>query len=236
MPAVPFSCPHCGNKLDLSPFAPGTTIACSSCQQHLSVPTIQTQIPQATQAEGSQLFAIDTASPRRTRSRKRTRRGRNQKRERNRNEDSDQTTNLILGIAGASMLFIGFFCPIISVPIVGGMSYFRMLDISMSTNADFTAIHFAALLVITASIASFIVVATKQYVWLCSAGVGAGIAILLTLVKYFDAKQAAGSAPSETPAFARELVKAMSFQLDFGLAVVGIGTLLLFIAAFFPAK
>jgi len=134
------------------------------------------------------------------------------------------------------MLFIGFFCPIISVPVIGGMSYFRMLDISMSTNSDFTTIHLAALLVIIASIASFIVVATKQYVWLCSAGVGAGIAILLTLVKYFDAKQVAGAVPSETPAFARELVQSLSFQLDFGLAVVGIGTLLLFVAAFFPAK
>ena len=134
------------------------------------------------------------------------------------------------------MLFIGFFCPIISVPIVGGMSYFRMLDISMSASSEFTSIHFAALLVITSSIASFIVVATKQYVWLCSSSVGAGIAFILTLVKYFEAKQAAGYTPSEAPAFARELVKAMSFQLHFGLAVVGIGTILLFIAAFFPAK
>ena len=235
MSTVPFSCPHCGAKLDLSPFAPGTAIACSSCQQHLSVPTVQTQTPQATHTE-SPLFAVDTASPRRTKTRKRTRRGRNQKRNRGRKEDSDQTTNLILGIAGASMLFIGFFCPIVSIPIIGGMSYFRLLDISMEANSDFTAMHFAALLVITASIASFIIVATKQYVWLCSAGIGTGIAILLTLVKYLDAKQVANSAPSETPAFARELVKAMSFQLDFGLAVVGIGTILLFIAAFFPAK
>jgi len=51
-----------------------------------------------------------------------------------------------------------------------------------------------------------------------------------------DVAVTAGYTPSEAPVFARELVKAMSFQLHFGLAVVGIGTILLFIAAFFPAK
>jgi hypothetical protein len=32
------NCPHCQTILDLSPFAPGTVIACANCQQHLTIP------------------------------------------------------------------------------------------------------------------------------------------------------------------------------------------------------
>ena len=32
------NCPHCQTVLDLSPFAPGTVIACANCQQNLTVP------------------------------------------------------------------------------------------------------------------------------------------------------------------------------------------------------
>lgn len=31
-------CPHCQTVLDVSPFAPGTVIACGNCQQNLTVP------------------------------------------------------------------------------------------------------------------------------------------------------------------------------------------------------
>ena len=31
-------CPHCQTVLDVSPFAPGTVIACANCQQKLTVP------------------------------------------------------------------------------------------------------------------------------------------------------------------------------------------------------
>jgi hypothetical protein len=141
-----------------------------------------------------------------------------------------------LGVAGASMLFIGFFCPIFSIPVLGGISYLRGLEITMQSNSSFTVFHFAGLLVITASIASFIIVVTKLYSWLCTTGIAAGIAILMTLANYFDLKQTMNSGPSEMPNVLIEFTKAFVVQLGFGLAVVGVGTVLLFVAAFFPAK
>jgi len=246
-----FACPHCGQSLQMAAAAPAPVTPTPV----VPAPSVPVATPAALPTGATPVqpipqnpFAIDKDPPpsRRSSSRRGSDRGSRQSRTKSRKsrrrgryskEDSDQTTNLILGVAGASMLLIGFFCPILSSPLFGGWSYLSGLEIS--NQFGFTAFNFAAWLLLAASIASFIIVATKPCVWLCSTGIGAGIAILITLASYFDMKQTMSAVTDGVygvPSPILEITKAVVIQLGFGLAIVGVGTGLLFVAAFFPAK
>ena len=120
----------------------------------------------------------------------------------------------ILGIAGCLITFVGVFMPIISIPIVGDMNYFR--------NGEGDGIF---LLVLSAS--SLVLVVTKFFQWLWVTG-GASLALVCFTFTNFQQKF------SETKEeVARELegnifagigeVMIDSVQLKWGWAVMVIG-------------
>lgn len=151
----------------------------------------------------------------------------------------DQTVNLSLGIAGSVVLFVGFFCPVISIPIVGGMNYLTVLE-KQFENETFNELGASAALIIVASLASLILAIQKQFPWLWATGVGAALAVLITFAKFVSIKRELNkSMDAELDGNPFEGIARMATEavrLDFGLAIVLVGAGLLVAAAVVPGK
>jgi hypothetical protein len=119
-----------------------------------------------------------------------------------------------LGVLGAFCLAIGAFAPLISLPEVGGITYVR------SGNGVMLAMALIAL-----------ALALRNYcAWLLPVGLTA-MAMSITTVR------SARSLVIGSPASASGLPETPPpIQLDWGLAVLGVGTLLLFAAAFLKPR
>ena len=114
-----------------------------------------------------------------------------------------------LGVLGAFCLAVGAFAPIVSLPEVGGITYIR------SGNGVMLAIALIAL-----------AIALRNYcAWLLPVALTA-VAMVITTVR--SARSLIIAERPATPVG----VTPPPVQLDWGLAVLGVGTLLLFAAAF----
>jgi len=154
-------------------------------------------------------------------------------------EKLDQTVNLWLGIAGCGALFVGFFCPVISVPVIGGMSYFTVLE-KQAEQGSFNELGLCAVLVILASLASLFLAIQKQFAWLWATGAAAALAVVITFVSFMSMKQEMGrrldTEMGDNPFAGLAQMAVEAIRLDFGLAIVLIGAGLLGAAAAVPGK
>lgn len=77
----------------------------------------------------------------------------------------------MLGLAGSGLLFLGVFMPIVSIPIVGSMTYF------MNGRGDGT-------IVLVLAVASLILTLSRQYTWLWATGAASLGMMIFTFVNF----------------------------------------------------
>jgi hypothetical protein len=145
----------------------------------------------------------------------------------------DFSLNIMLGLGGAAALLLGFFCPIMRLPIIGSMSYLSFIGLLVREGAV-SEMTISAFLVLAAVGVAVITAAIKQPPLFWIPGIGGACATLLTVGKYLwmqgEMAQRMKKDLDGNP-FAG-LAKAMvqSVSLDFGIGVIVIGAGL-FIAA-----
>lgn len=131
----------------------------------------------------------------------------------------------IIGIIGAGLLFAGVFMPVLSVPIVGSVNYFR------NGQGDGT-------IILALAAASIILALTKNHKWLMMTGILSMGLLAFTLynvnstigaAKSKLAKEASGGLFGGIAALAAE-----SVQLEWGWAVMFAGAALLITTSLLP--
>jgi hypothetical protein len=154
-------------------------------------------------------------------------------------QSGDSTLNVILGFAGAGALLLGFFCPIIRLPIIGSMSYLNILGLQLK-KGDANELTIAAFLTLLGMIGGVVVAVIKrrQLFWL--PGVAGATAALLTVAIFIriqmDMSRNMDRDLKDNPFRGLAEALAQSVSLDFGIGVIVIGTALLIAAAVVPEK
>lgn len=144
----------------------------------------------------------------------------------------------MLGCGGAAALLLGFFCPILRLPIIGSMSYLGFMGMLVREDA-MSEMTVSAFLVIAAVVLAVLIAIAKQPPLFWIPGVAGVLAALLTLGKYFWLQgEMARSMKKDLEGnpfagLAQAMVQAVS--LDFGIGVIVIGTALIIAAAVVPA-
>jgi hypothetical protein len=123
-------------------------------------------------------------------------------------------TKHMLGLIGSIVLFIGVFAPIMSVPIVGNINYFR------NGEGDGT-------LILILAVVSLVLVLTKKYNGLWFTGVGSLAVLAFTFInfqtKMADMKSKMESQLSGNPFRGLADVAMQSVQLQWGMALLIVG-------------
>ncbi len=133
---------------------------------------------------------------------------------------------LLLGIIGSALLILGVFCPIVSIPIIGGMNYFQ------NGKGDGT-------IVLVLAAGSAVLALARQFQWLWFTGGGSLGMLIFTFVRFQslmkDAKRGLSSDLRGNPfAGAAEGLFDSVVQLQWGFAILVIGSVLVIAAAAIP--
>ena len=151
----------------------------------------------------------------------------------------DSTLNVMLGFAGAGALLLGFFCPIIRLPIIGSMSYLNVLGLQLK-KGDVNELTIAAFLTLAGMVGGVVVAVVKrrQLFWLPA--IAGATAALLTVAIFIriqmDMSRNLDRNLKDNPFRGLAEALAQSVSLDIGIGVVVIGTALLIAAAVVPEK
>ncbi len=134
---------------------------------------------------------------------------------------------MLLGLAGAALLFIGAFLPIVSLPAVGSVNYFN------NGQGDGTILIALALI-------SALLVLIKRYKFLLVTG---GLSLVLLGYTFFalnariaDAKAALEAQLAGNPFIGIAQAAMQSVQMQWGWAVLVLGAVLLLAAWFMDSK
>jgi hypothetical protein len=132
-----------------------------------------------------------------------------------------------LALVGSALLFVGVFCPIVSVPIVGQMNYFQ------NGKGDGTI-----LLVLAA--ASAIIAVAKRFRLLWLTGGGALVLLIITFIRFqlklSEMKSQVKSDLHDNPFAGLADLAIESVQIQWGLAILVLGSVLVISAAAMRAK
>jgi F0F1-type ATP synthase membrane subunit c/vacuolar-type H+-ATPase subunit K len=130
-----------------------------------------------------------------------------------------------LGLAGAGVLFVGVFLPVLRMPVVGSINYFH------NGKGDGTILLILAL-------ASMTVTLRKKYEWLVATAVPSTVLLVLTFLGVrYRLGQISSSLQSDladNPFKGLAEMFAGAVQLEYGWAVLAVGCALLLAAAFLP--
>lgn len=142
-----------------------------------------------------------------------------------------------LGLSGTAALVMGFFCPILRLPIIGTLSYLGFIGLMIRKGAV-SEMTISAVLVLVAIAAAIVVAVIRKPLGYWIPGGLAACAALLTCVKYFgqmSQMQKGMKKDLQGNPFAG-LAEAMiqTVSLDFGFGIVVIGAALLIAAAVVP--
>jgi hypothetical protein len=127
----------------------------------------------------------------------------------------DFSKKQIAGLVGSIVLFIGVFCPIVSIPMIGSINY--------SKGDGIIILVFAAI--------SIIVTLIKKYEWLWFTGLGSLGVILFTFVNFQMKMSEMKSKLAGNPFSGLADVVLQSVQLQWGLGILIIGIILIIVAA-----
>ena len=133
----------------------------------------------------------------------------------------------MIGLSGAVFLFMGVFCPIISMPLMGSMNYFQ------NGKAD------GVIVLVAAAMAGFLCLAGK-YRWLLLPGLGSAVTLAITYrnfsLKMNEAKEKFNSELFNN--FFKGLTDAafQSVQFQWGWAILILGTVLVIAAGLMREK
>jgi hypothetical protein len=133
----------------------------------------------------------------------------------------------IIGLMGAFILFVGVFCPIISVPIMGSMNYFQ------NGRSE------GALVIVAAALAGLLSL-TGGYRWLLLPGIGSAVMIASTYYHYYSKIHAARE--NINSGLIDNLFKGLAdtafltIQFQWGWAILITGSVLITAAGFMKEK
>jgi hypothetical protein len=96
----------------------------------------------------------------------------------------DCTVNMLLGLGGAGALLLGFFCPILRLPIIGSMSYLSFVGLLVREGAA-SEMTISAFLVLAAVVLALLVAILQHPTWFWIPGIAGVAAALVTLGKFF---------------------------------------------------
>jgi hypothetical protein len=134
---------------------------------------------------------------------------------------------MIFGIIGALVLILGVFAPIVSVPIMGTMNYFQ--------NGEGDGI----IILVLAAVA-LVISLTRLYKLLWIPFAGCAGTLTFTFVRFqqgmSDARAEMQAELADNPFAGIAEVALQSVQLQWGFAVLIIGTILLLLGAGLPAR
>ena len=153
-------------------------------------------------------------------------------------DKSETSLNIMLGLGGAAALLLGFFCPVLRLPIIGGMSYLGFVGLMVRAGAV-SEMTISAVLVLLAVVVAAIAAAVKQPTLFWVPGIASCLAALLTLGKYLwmqgemASKMKADLEGNPFAGLAQAMAQAVS--LDFGFGVIVIGAALVIAGAAVPA-
>ena len=134
---------------------------------------------------------------------------------------------LLMGLIGSALLILGVFCPIVSIPIIGGMNYFQ------NGKGDGT-------IVLVLAVGSAVFALARQFRWLWFTGGGSLGMLIFTFVRFQalmkDAKRGLSSDLRGNPfAGAAEGLFDSVVQLQWGFAILVIGSVLVIASAAIPS-
>lgn len=150
----------------------------------------------------------------------------------------DVMVNMLLGLGGAGALLLGFFCPILRLPIIGSMSYLGFMGLLVREGAV-SEMTISGFFVIAAIVVALVAAVAKQPPLFWVPGISGCLAAVLTIGKYFWLQGEMASKMKKDldgnpfAGLAQAMVQAVS--LDFGIGVIVIGAALIIAAAVVPA-
>jgi len=224
-------CPNCQQLLEIPPSQAGQVAACPHCQNSLQIPTatLVTPIPpanpsvpnsEAIAGPGEVFISTEQRPARRQRHSPSGRRS--NRNERSRGREGDDTFNKILAFAGAGILFIGVFCPFMTM---GGFSL-DCFDKGKGVGVT--------ILLLAGTSAGCALVGELKFLWFT--GITAiwlpGFDVMQFLMRKSEAKRALRDSPFGD--LAGETMNQMS--VGWGFAILLVGALLVVSAAAKPVK
>jgi hypothetical protein len=140
----------------------------------------------------------------------------------------DLSLNTMLGLGGAAVSLLGFFCPIIRLPFIGGMSYLSFVGLMVREGAV-SEMTVSAFLVLAAVVAGVMAAVIQQPPLFWVSGIGGAIASVLTVGKYLwmQNEMARGMKKdlegNPFAGLAQAVVQSVGLDFGIGLIVIGAG-------------
>lgn len=150
----------------------------------------------------------------------------------------DHSINIMLGLGGAAALLLGFFCPILRLPIIGSMSYLSFIGLLVREGAV-SEMTISAILVLASVGLSILVAVLKQPPLFWVPGISGCLAAVLTIGKYLWMQGEMASKMKQdldgNPFAGLAQAMVQSVSLDFGIGIIAIGAALVIAGAVVPA-
>lgn len=150
----------------------------------------------------------------------------------------DCTINILLGCSGAAAMLLGFFCPILRLPIIGNMSYLGFVGLLLRSGAV-SEMTISAFLVVAAVVIAIVAAIAKHPPLFWIPGIAGCLSTLLTLGKYFWIQAQMSSTLKRdldgNPFAGLAQAMAQAVSLDFGIGIIVIGVALIIAGAAVPA-
>jgi hypothetical protein len=135
------------------------------------------------------------------------------------------TLKLVLGLAGATLLAFGVFCPLVSIPIIGQVNYFQ--------NGQGDGI---IILVLAGATALLCLIRRFTLLWLT--GLGSLGLLAFTFISFQDrlssAKKSIADDLADNPFAGLAAMAVQSVQIQWGIAILAIGAILVVASAAIP--
>jgi hypothetical protein len=201
-----FNCPACDQSIEAPPDLAGQLVVCPSCQKTIEVPVLgrvtkanANPPPRSPERGGGQATVSGIKS-----------------------QAGATYHKQMAGLIGSTLLFVGVFCPIVTVPIVGQMNYFQNGD----GDGRFVLVLAAASAILT--------IARKfPLMWLTGGG-SLGL-VAYTFISFQSAlnerKQQMQTELEGNPFAGLAQLAVQSVQIQWGFAVLVLGAILVIAAA-----
>lgn len=202
------TCPNCRQEIERTPALAGMVIPCPRCRRPVQMTSVS---------------ANPYASPGPSRSAKSKAKS-----------VSDQVP-MSLGMAGAAVLMLAFFCPVVKIPVLGSFSYLGIWIASETKGAPVNELMISGAVVLCFSVLALVISLTRIHAFQFISGISAIAAAILTAVVIetgkADARKGMQEEAMNDNPFAGMAEMAVDLvQIDFGVGVVVAAGLLLIAA------
>ena len=238
MSDIVFRCAHCDQSLAAPEDLAGEFLSCPGCGLTVEVPVLEVeetpvQSPKQRKLVTTKARSSSSQGSRRSSSKGSKRQSGSRDRRKNRPKSDRPASapppmiNMIFGIIGSLILILGVFAPIVSAPIVGNINYFQ------NGKGD-------GIIVLVLAVVALIISLTRMYKLLWIPFVGCAGMLTFTFVNFqqgmSDLRSEMQTGLADNPFAGLAEVALESVQLQWGFAVLIIGTVMLLLGATLPAR